>query len=372
MWRMQDNDRVLSNPEWALFKIGLKLLWDMIEEDIREEVNNVDTGIPVFDVLTPEQKLALIANIADALRNSEIPSPIHTAANEGAIAAVFSLLKVELESELEIASLNVQCENPTELRQLLLAVGKEGELKPLPIESSTDHDEWIWLIMEFEERIFWDADFEMADDFLDLPHKKAKKMLNTFGIDADYYLSVPDDPNHEGQTAARQTLALLLDLPVPNKDGLYSALDDLYHQLTIGPCSAEEIAAWEEHPWIQVIGMSDAEFDCDYSSWLANIAKSIPAKSFQLEQTIDVEMKIPDKFNVELLGSEWVIREMDGCFWCGLLENGWTSTPDEDMPALIFSSKAEAISAFVQAKRMYEDRMVRQMQALKQLGLSSE
>ena len=42
-----------------------------------------------------------------------------------------------------------------------------------------------------------------------------------------------------GLTAARQTLARLLGLPVPDDDGLYPAIDDLYHHLTIGPCSPD-------------------------------------------------------------------------------------------------------------------------------------
>ena len=59
MWRMQDANRVLTEAEWALFRNGLDLLRDSIEEDIRAETDDADTGIPVFDpgarllVLTP-------------------------------------------------------------------------------------------------------------------------------------------------------------------------------------------------------------------------------------------------------------------------------------------------------------------------------
>ena len=51
--------------------------------------------------------------------------PHHTAANEGAIAAVFSMLRVELETELDIAGMKDEEEKPTEIRRLLRA-GRGG------------------------------------------------------------------------------------------------------------------------------------------------------------------------------------------------------------------------------------------------------
>src|SRR2546421_12228049 len=105
MWRMQDANRVLTEAEWALFRTGLDLLRDSIEEDIRAETDDADTGIPVFDRLTPEQKLALLAETAHALRDPVVPMPHHTAVNEGVIAAVFSMIRVELEAELDVAGM---------------------------------------------------------------------------------------------------------------------------------------------------------------------------------------------------------------------------------------------------------------------------
>src|SRR5262249_44890412 len=102
MWRMQDGDRVLTEAEWALFRTGLDLLRDSVEEDIRAETDDTDTGIAAFDRLTPEQKLALLAGTARALRDPATPAPRHTDANEGAIAAVFSMIRVELETELDV------------------------------------------------------------------------------------------------------------------------------------------------------------------------------------------------------------------------------------------------------------------------------
>ena len=83
MWRMQDADRVLTEAEWELFSTGLDRLRDSVEEDIRAQTDDAETGIPVFDRLTPEQKLSLMAVTAQALRDPATQTPRHTAANEG-------------------------------------------------------------------------------------------------------------------------------------------------------------------------------------------------------------------------------------------------------------------------------------------------
>src|SRR5262249_41816905 len=298
-----------------------------------------------------------------------------TAANEGAIAAVFSMIRVELETELDTAGMEGQ-EEPTEIRRLLRAVGEESEEReePLPDESATDAEEWEWLLEEFEGRIFWDTDFAMGDEFLDLPPDEARQKLQFYGIDPDYYLAVPDEPGEAGLIAARQTLARLLGLPVPDDDGLYPALDDLYHSLTVGPCSPDEIAAWEDNPWVQVIGMAEPGWDCDYPTWAASFSRALPLTPFQLAPAkAEAVHELPSRVRVERLGDAWVVRDEDGSDWCGLVENGWTRNPDEeDMPALTFPTEAEARSAIAQADQMYEEREKRHGEALAKLGLADE
>src|SRR5215469_16664483 len=101
MWRTPQGDRVLTEAEWALFRVGLTILQDVIQQDISNKTDDTDTGVAVLDRLTPEQKLTLLAETAHALRNPAIPTPHPTAVKEGAIMAVFSMLQGELEMELD-------------------------------------------------------------------------------------------------------------------------------------------------------------------------------------------------------------------------------------------------------------------------------
>jgi hypothetical protein len=370
---MQDGNRVLTETEWKLFRTGLDLLRDSIEEDIRTGTDEAETGIPVFDRLTPEQKLALLADTAQALCDPATSMPFHTAANEGAIAAVFSMIRGELEMELDIASMNDEEEKPIEIRQMLRAVCQESEEREEPVldETATDPEEWGWLLNEFMDRIFWDTDFAMGDEFLDLPRDEARVKLQLYGIAPDYYLAVPDEPDKAGLTAARQTLSRLLGLPVPDQDGLYPALDDAYHSLTVGPCSPDEIASWEDNPWVRVIGMAEPECDCDYPTWVASFSRALPPTPFQLAPaTAGAVQQLPNHLGVERRGNAWVVRDKNGLYWCRLVENDWTSTPDtDDIPALMFPTEAEARSAFAQADQMYAEREKRHEQALARLGL---
>lgn len=377
MWRMSDGDRVLTEAEWALFAAGLDVLFDFVEDDIRDHADMAEFGVSSFDRLTPEQKLALLADVARALRDPAVPTPRHTAANEGAIASVFAAIRFELDAELDVATaLPDGDDEPREMRRLLLAVVEqpwEGE-DPLPDISVTDVDEWDWLVEMVENRIFWDADFEMGDTFLDLPPDVARAHMELAGIDPDYFLDVPDDPGEAGLIAARQTLARMLDRPVPGDDGLYPGFMDYFHDLIVGDCSPDEIAALEGHPWVQHIHMGGIDWDCDYATWKTLFGPAVPAEPFDLTAGAEPAGEVPDGVVVERRGESWVVRKGEGEYWCGATEDMWTASPDDedDYPVLTFPTAAAAESAIVRASQMYAERAERRNRALEQLGVDDE
>jgi hypothetical protein len=101
--------------------------------------------------------------------------------------------------------------DPTATRRLILeAVGDAtGRDEPLPAVTGPERGEWELLLEEVERRLFWDADWEMADLFLDLPPDVARLRLDQYGIDPDYFVAVPADPDGQGVAVARRSLAQL-------------------------------------------------------------------------------------------------------------------------------------------------------------------
>jgi hypothetical protein len=213
----------------------------------------------------------------------------------------------------------------------------------------------------------------MGDEFLDLPPAEARVKLQLLNIAPDYFLESPADPDVKGLIAARQRLARLIGLPVPGDDGLHTTLEDLYHHLFVGPVSPEEIASWEDNPWVQVVGSPEPEWDCDYPTWRAEISGAVPTVPFQVNlANAQVNHELPSRVRVERSGAAWVVRDERGSFWCGLIENGWTDTPDDDMPALTFPTEAEARAAYAEADRMYGERQKRHEKAMARLGIADE
>jgi hypothetical protein len=204
MWHTPAGDRALTPGEWALVRAALGLAWDAVEI-AREAGADEATGVRVFDVLQPGQQVALLALVGTALSDPTVPAPPLTAATEGALAAVFGLLRAWLETELAGAG---GTDDPAHVRRLVVeAVGDAaGRDSPLP---EPDAGEWEMLIEEVEARLFWDADWEMGDVFLDLPPEAARADMVLHGIDPDYFLAVPDDPDRAGLESARRALAEL-------------------------------------------------------------------------------------------------------------------------------------------------------------------
>jgi hypothetical protein len=377
MWRMQDGDRVLTEAEWALFRVGLDALWDYIEDDRKEQAGLSDTGVRVFDALQPEQKLALLADVGQALRDPAIPTPHHTAANEGAIAGVFAMVRQALEQEIDLGAEEKQGE--TQVRSLLLAAAKDSDEQPeaLPALTEEDVEAWDGVLETIEDRIFWDADYEMGDEFLDRPPEVSRELLARMTIDSEYFTAIPREPDEAGLAAVRQSLARLLGRPVPDDEGLYPTLTDLYHDLNIGPCSSEEIGTWSDHPWMEVRYYAEPAWDCDYPTWTAVFRQAVPTAPFDFsagEQPVPSEAEQDRPIEVQAVqqGDAWVIRDDRGDFWCDVLANGWNASPDEDMPMQTFPSREAAEAAYRQAVQMYREREARHQAALARLGHSDD
>src|SRR5262245_7993684 len=127
MWRMDSGDRALTDAEWAVFAVGLGALWDFVEDDVEEGVPGAsETGARAFDELQREQKVALLADVALALRDPSAPAPDLTAASEGAVAAVFAVVRSELQDEIDAQEAG---EGGHPIRSLVLAAQQPDVLE---------------------------------------------------------------------------------------------------------------------------------------------------------------------------------------------------------------------------------------------------
>lgn len=367
MWRMQDGNRVFTDAEWETFAVGLDPIRFEIESDIQSASDETEVGIQVFDRLTAEQKLALLADVALALRDPAVKYPRHTAANEGAVAAVFA-------SFADMLRMEVEENQKTELRELLLAAFTAGEDGPeeLPKPTSKAWGEWEFLMERFEGRVLWDTDYDLGDYFLDLPPEEARERMAQMTIDPEYFLSTPDEPGEKGVIKARQTLAGLLGLAVPDDDGLYPVLIDLYHDLHVGPVTPEEIASWEGRPWIMTAGGPEPSWECPYQTWVSDFSPAVPRTRFEVSPAVPGgSYELPPELRVEQTSDGWVVRQGDD-YWCGLVDNCWTDQQAGYATALTFPTEQDARAAYCQADELYGEVGQRRRAAEQRLGMTDD
>jgi hypothetical protein len=187
MWRMQSGERVLTAAEWCCLSDAVDWLRDGIESDVDSDSNVTDTGIAIFDRLTAEQKLLILADTVEALVVPEIPCPDHTAVNEGTIAAIFATLRQHIDFEMDM-------ESGTHHRRALLAALADDPPEEMPAADCDDGDEWDLMVEFFTDRVLWDRDFEI-EEVADLPPEAAAELheMMRFG-GREYFSTAADEP----------------------------------------------------------------------------------------------------------------------------------------------------------------------------------
>lgn len=212
MWHMQDGRRVLYPGEWKLIRRAALTLLEMIESDIRLGKRARKVGVSAFDRLTYQQKTVLLWQVVNALHDPLVPEMPLTSINESVVAALFKMMH-------ELLILDFAFQPPDkpgaqlQYRKVILEAAKESNepFKKAPLLLSTELQEWAQVLIEIEERILWDADYELEEVFLDLPPEQAKLQKDSFGIDQDYFVGVAPEPSESEYAAARSKLHELLN-----------------------------------------------------------------------------------------------------------------------------------------------------------------
>src|SRR3954464_4615406 len=105
MWWTPLGERVLRGAEWELFRDGLAMVRDLVEESKSSDDPEIGSvGVEAFDQLQAHQKLALLALVGKALKDEGEPMPELTAHTEATVAAVYAhilaMIVMEIESPL--------------------------------------------------------------------------------------------------------------------------------------------------------------------------------------------------------------------------------------------------------------------------------
>ncbi len=201
MWRTPLGNRILSGAEADLFRDGIGSLFDRVREG-----DGWETGLEVFDRLTTDQKIVHMAHVAKALLYENFPVPRHTATLEGTVAAIYDHI-------LEMVVLEIHQPEPDEdnheQRKLVLAAAREADMEDPSDLDEHDPEEWSLLIGALADRILWDADYEQADLFLDIPPEAAQRIMPEVRIGTDYYTTQPPEPTEDQVEAARRVILRL-------------------------------------------------------------------------------------------------------------------------------------------------------------------
>src|SRR3954451_6278838 len=102
MWWTRLGERILRGAEWDLFRDGLGMVRDLVEESKSADDPEIGSvGVEAFDQLQPNQKLALLARVGKALKDEGEPMPELTAHTEATVAAVYAHILAMVVMEIE-------------------------------------------------------------------------------------------------------------------------------------------------------------------------------------------------------------------------------------------------------------------------------
>ena len=206
MWHTSTGIRILTGSEGDLVRAGIIDLLGQIQEEQDGLADPWVTGVRLFDELPWHSRLALLADVADALFLPNVEPPELTAINEATIGALFAHIRINVDIEIDVDG---ELENESSLRYYwrhLLAGCQTWKREPddwWVEEKSNQSDDWHTLIEVLENGILWDDDWDMPELFMDVDPELSKARKEKLGIEDDYYVApAPDSSPKDLQTIA--------------------------------------------------------------------------------------------------------------------------------------------------------------------------
>lgn len=188
MWRTPLGNRTLTGIEAEIFRFALGSLVAELERDGAKH----QSGVKSFDRLPLGVRWVMLLHVSRALLRSDIDVPIHTAASEAAICAVFEQLGFRIEAEIEACQDLPDEEPATEVRTLAFDACTELELTCGESPEDENPVEWRFAVEDLMGRVLWDRDFELKELVLGSPPSSA-----TVDVPEEYFTAVPTCPSDE-------------------------------------------------------------------------------------------------------------------------------------------------------------------------------
>jgi len=215
MWNTACGTRVLGKAEAELVGQATWTLTDWIRNYIpmREDFGNrIDTGILLFDQMTPAQQVVMLDRVVALLIDSKLEPPAPSALLDSTVAAIYLQIRWNIQSEIDFQDDPIEFaeegqEDCDSFRVLVIDALNEcpsWEFEPYPDCPEPDCDEmesWEMAVDSLRDRVLADEDWAMNDLLVDLPPEKNKEIKQAMGIQGNYFVDIPpiatDDDAHE-------------------------------------------------------------------------------------------------------------------------------------------------------------------------------
>ncbi|QDT62152.1 hypothetical protein SV7mr_46990 [Stieleria bergensis] len=217
-WETPYGDRSLTGEEAILVRQSIAVMVEELANCRETEEDPWEYGVEMFDVLSWQQQLALINDLARALLQDTLDVVARTGVADAGVAAIYHNVYQQIELEIELEPFT-----PIPMRhrwrQFVLnayrdneydeVIERETRIPAYDAETGevvsdfdvdvncTDPDSWNWLIDSLADRVLCDRDYEMVNVLIDAPPEDAKVMREALGIDADYYIAIAPDPSDQ-------------------------------------------------------------------------------------------------------------------------------------------------------------------------------
>jgi len=263
---------------------------------------------------------------------------------------------------------------------------------------------------------FWDdRDFLMIDEWQDLPPDHAQHLKELMRLPDEvlepmyaalrrWRVSPDVAANLEGlltEAEIRETMPML-DVRISRRQTserepddectFVPGIEDRYHDLMVGPCAAEEVAAEAGCPLVLKISVSgDDAFDCTYDEWVECLREDVrraaqegtplapPAEasdeSCELAERVHQAQTtgLEDGTKIEARGDGWVVMDSFYSFLINPEDASWVvGDDDEDMSPMLFQTPEAAYRALMRSQAVAAARAQRRKEALRRLGKVAE